>query len=144
MTQSPESPTLTRIALERLVVGVQQRIGGAFLRDSLRAESYLDALIDDLAVMLRGYVLADRLEEHTRTVRFEHTVDEPASWWQMLKRDHFPGWLLARFPIQTRALTHKETRTVSFAKFATFPEANVTYPKELGRPIYVTTISEDQ
>lgn len=58
-------------------------------------QSSLDWATRTLMVHMRSYLLRSPIVEK-RTTYFE----VPSTWWQHLKRDHFPAWLLRRFPVE--------------------------------------------
>ena len=95
-----------------------------------------------MILSLETYVLAEELENHTREVKLEASFSYPATWWQMLKRDHFPTRLLTRFPVSYKTEHQTKKRTVTFKKYATYPQSTVSV-KELGQPVYRTYVSED-
>ena len=69
--------------------------------------------------------LEDKIAEDHYPVNFYYKV--PSSWFQMLKLS-LPKALRERFPVKYHNKSAK--RTVHFTRFARYPKANVTVPKD--------------
>lgn len=87
-------------------------------------DCYRYANIDALFAKLSAYVLKEEFEPVTETL----TQSIPATWWQHFKRDHFPNWLVRRFPVRTIALT----ATLTCVPKAIYPRAKIKF----GEPTY--------
>jgi len=59
----------------------------------------------------------------------------PTSWWQMLKRDHAPGWFLKRWPVV------ESVDTVIIKDIFPFPK--MKFPDSLGPRIRIGRIEHD-
>lgn len=103
---------------------------------NLKFETWKEETINALVYQLSTHILAEEIENRTKTVCFEH----PISWWQMFKQQYFPKYLLKRFPIKTE----KDTRLVTFKKYATYPKfPAIAFPKDYGgKIVYKTFITE--
>lgn len=126
------------LLLERLRHVASVHLSSAVV-ESLELRQIEEMLYDRLVMQLRAEILGHRLvqeeaEEHLRLV-----VTAPATWWDSLKRDVLPRlgragrWYLRRHPVRITASVVRESMRVRFAEWATFPEASIVYPKQLGR-----------
>jgi hypothetical protein len=115
---------------------IAQKVLSGHALVNLRLESWKNDVADALVYQLSTYVLAEEVENRTKTVNFEY----PKSWWQMFKQQYFPKWLLKRFPVKTK----KDTRLVTFKKYATYPKAPaVAFPEGYGgKIVYKSFITE--
>lgn len=126
------------LLIDRLPVAVQRAFSPAFLEDmnglpEVRLQVFEEAL-GDMMVELRAYLLAEKLADETITVSFKEPVHffMPSSWWQMLKRDHFPKWWLRRWPHGETYITKHAfgTREVAVQQFAAFPMSPLRMPEK--------------
>lgn len=60
-------------------------------------------------------------EKVQKTITVEFTFRQPKTWWQHFKQEHFPAWLLRRFPVEYSFQTEK--KTVEFDRTFVFPNA---------------------
>lgn len=86
------------------------------------AENFADSLF----LQLQGELLAYKDIAEAATVVHK----EPKTWWDALKREHFPKWLLDRFPVQYREFTY----TVKVDLEALFPEFKYI-PQSMGKHV---------
>jgi hypothetical protein len=102
---------------------------GAYTSSSTQLEH------DALTAMQRltTYVLTRHLAGDQHLLEVRH----PATWWQHLKLS-LPGWVQKRWPVRWT----KATAKVSFAKYDTYPGADIM-PRELGMPVQFDTVSFD-
>ena len=134
-----EQTIMEQTILERVDVGNRTMVDMSVLRQSLNVEQYMDDQLRAMVISIRGYVLAEEVDNRTTTVKFQ--LDIPANWWEHFKRDVlqrlFKGKLKLRFQRIVRV------KSVTFRKLATYPKANIAIP-ELGTTIvYRTQIYED-
>lgn len=107
-------------------------MGQTFAVSQLVVESRgFDALSRHMAVGFRTSVLAQHVADDVFTAWYE----EPASWWQMWKRDHesawyVPAWFLRRWP----ARQERKSVEVQVGRYLHYPEATLRVP-ELGRAV---------
>lgn len=127
-----DKPTI-EVFFEKLKFGSRRYIG-PFTADSLKIETLHDSLADQWLVEIQGYMLAEKLEDHTRTVTISHNFSYPATWWDMFKKQYFPAPMLDRFPVRYKTETKTSKRSVTFKKYATYPHAAIAYPK-MGTPV---------
>ena len=121
--------------IELRIQKVGQELGlGAFSRSRLAVEQ-ADALWGGLLVRFVTDVLVRPGEEETELLSFA----VPATWWQHLKQDVFPAWLLRRFPVRTTTLE----RRIRYRIDATYPQADVVLPKEYGPAVLRVRKLED-
>lgn len=115
---------LRELVLDRVKVGMQTFVSHQVV-DDVRVEILADFLGNQLRAGITTYVLADHLAPATHTATFQR----PASTWQHVKASLFPGlWRRLRRP--ARFVT--ESIMIDVASWATFPQAEIAYPAELG------------
>ena len=134
-----------RVILERLRVGINTRVSNYVARHAQVEAYWGDGLLDELSIRLTSEVLAKSLssESTSKTVLFQH--DEPASAWQMFKRNHATSWwlrwLVDRRPVQCAPITKSETVTFKAEKWAAYPDAAIALPVEtFGRPFVFSRV----
>ena len=89
------------------------------LINTLELRSNYDYLLRGMLVELTGWIIRDKHEHEVVTKNME----VPATWWDMLKSDHFPGWLLRYYPAKTKTITMAYEREIRVC-----PHANVAWP----------------
>lgn len=122
-------------AMEQLRSSGKRTISEAVLRHS--TFNVMEDVVRGLIVEMDTYVLADRIADETITSDVFYR--EWASWWQHTKAVHFPTlsrWL-RRPPRQVqRRLTH----TFRVRQWVSFPEAQILYPENFGKPVMVEMV----
>ena len=114
--------------LEMLKVGVYRAVNRELLDDAqfvgrTADTSFMaDYVGNTMAVQLRAYVLAEKVHDDFRVLKF----DSPASWWQHFKLTYFPRWLLRRRPVR---FTTTE-KTVHLEAYHGYPDARIALPDE--------------
>lgn len=127
---------IEQVILERLRVVAQ----GCVSRDLLERAQYAgrsaevevvaEAVWGNVICRLSSEVLAEKLVDSAETSELE----VPATWWQHLKRDHFPAWFTRRWPVRVA----KFRQTVSFQRHRTYPNASIALPpKTFGYPVII-------
>jgi hypothetical protein len=113
-TQEAVDPLHRRVAEElSLVPG---------LRDSLGLHQEYSYILGKMVLRLTGWVLRDDRQHEVVTKTM--AIKVPASWWQMLKQDCLPAWLVRRLPVRTRDVTE----TFAFEQeVRVCPHADVTF-----------------
>jgi hypothetical protein len=109
---------MPELVLEKMAVAAVQRLHPAVLHDAHIDTEQL--ITGELAVRMRGFLLSNPAG------RIVYSF--PATPWDHWKRDHAPAWFLRRFPVRW---SH-DVRSAA----ATYPEANVAVPPELGRVVF--------
>lgn len=100
----------------------------------LELERLTDEASRDLLLRLKTYLLAKIREEARGCRRVFFPV--PTSWWQHLKRDHFPHWLIRLFPVQyTQA---SKLVTTSHSTVYLCPHADVKFDTRNSRNAHFT------
>jgi hypothetical protein len=51
----------------------------------------------------------------------DHVFHEPVNWWEHLKQDQFPDWLLKKFPVKTKEIRITETAIIKGVNFPEHP-----------------------
>lgn len=135
MAQEDYKVKITEIALTSLNSTACQVLSGHTLA-SLDLMIIPD-IVGNLVFQLKAQVLAEQLEDRKRTVTFFY----PKSWWQRLKQEYFPEWLMEIFPL----VFVEWKRTVFFERYATYPEfPKVADPKTYGGKIVYKAIIREE
>lgn len=93
-----------RLKLEPLELYCRQSLSKSFL---VNPELIIDEVIDRIIFTMRQELIYTISNADTKAIVFE--TKNPSSWWQHLKRDHFPKWFVKKFPIQYVTITHNYT-----------------------------------
>jgi hypothetical protein len=103
---------VTRYNLERFLISTQEKLSKGVLdeelgkvpqlRSSMRISVDWDYILRGMIPRLTGWILRD---EHKHNVTKTMSITVPTTWWEMLKRDHFPEWWKRRWPVVEHALT---------------------------------------
>jgi hypothetical protein len=135
-----DQPDVVQAAMSQKIKLELQQVG-ATLASTAELAVYRDpsSFYDHLVHKLTAYVLADHLVSDTYETRVRVPFEVPASWWQHFKRDHLPT-IAKRWPVKTRTIATWRDVTVTFDRYATYPEATIALP-ELGRHRYVEMVS---
>lgn len=83
----------------------------------------IDNFYGESLARMTAYVYSESLG------RYIHEWKYPSSWWQHFKRDHFPKWLLDRYPVQYT------TNTIVLDGQAMYP--NYRPPRGFNEPFYM-------
>jgi 6-pyruvoyl-tetrahydropterin synthase len=108
-----------KIALKKIKLSMSHYLGAFGLSNStinIMDEAYTNNVVASFHTYLFG-------QEKFKT--YHRTVEIPATWWQMLKQDHFPAFLIDWFPVKTI----KKKFYFSFDHTVLFPNIN-HIPKE--------------
>jgi len=113
-----------------------QKVFSGYALMHLKLENWKNDVADVLVYQLSTHILAEEVENRTKTICFKY----PKSWWQMFKQQYFPKWLLKKFPVKTK----KDTRLVTFKKYATYPKfLAIAFPEGYGgKIVYRSFITE--
>lgn len=82
------------VMLERIQLALQYDVSRHVI-DNLDLDmriAMLSDIGDKMALTLRAEIYGERMKDVA--------LQEPATWWEMLKRDHFPAWALSRWPVK--------------------------------------------
>lgn len=115
----------------------------------VRQDGY-DLIRDRVAVAMRTKILTDNLPPETVTDSVEVVFHEPASTWQMWKRNNqgrwytkwWLPWLLQRRPVKSHGVSKTARATLSLERFRVYPEAKYRasdFP--LGRAVLMHSVS---
>lgn len=122
---------MPEITLENLKVGLSKLVLDADVRARLGSYSEARTTFDvykekaeEMRWSLNTSVLAGRAVSDTRTFVLRY----PATWWQHLKRDGRPRWLLRRIMHRRPVRMTEVSVTVDFTSYDTFPRADVPVP----------------
>lgn len=113
--------TISRKTLESLKFGAVKHTSQTELEHSIDIESHLDHITGDLVSQLRARVMAEKIDAHTKTLSFYFAFEIPATWWDDFKDRRMPAWFTQRFPVRYRTVKYRRRRTVSFKKYAKYP-----------------------
>ena len=135
---------INNVTLEKLEIGKRALVDMSVLRESLELQSYLDHELSCMVYDLRGYVLAEEVDNRSKSITITHTFPVYQSWWQHFKGEVFPEWLKKRFPPQFNYVTKTGKKTITFRKLATYPKANIALPKLGNTIVYRTQLEEEE
>jgi hypothetical protein len=126
MYNPDELVTFDRIVLDRVKKGASINLG-AYSSESLAVRKHdnipgikgkiLDVTFD---------VLASKIVDDKYLVDFTWKV--PRSWFQHLKQEIFPSYLLKKSPVKYDS--HTEAKVITFTRMAEYPKANVKISKD--------------
>lgn len=157
----PNHPDAVRygepFALHQQKVVAQAIMAKRLIEADFEISDVHDRMLEQVRYTLSHRVLEEKLveKEHSAEVTAHAkvsavafvTMDFPRSWWQHLKRDHFPAWWKRRWPVKTKQIsasrretaTNSNTETVSitFRQYAQFPAAQIHTPSRYRGPILV-------
>lgn len=115
----------------------------------IRQDGY-DFIRDQITVAMRTKILTDNLPPESVTESVEVVFHEPASTWQMWKRNNhgrwytkgWLPWLLQRRPVKTREVKKTARATLSLERFRAYPEAQYRASDfRLGRAVLMHNVS---
>lgn len=134
--------TTRDIQLTQLLVEVRQHLGS--LRGSaLDNTTAVQYIAEELALRLRGHVLAHQLPPQTRTTVVEGNTEDlrHATWWDHFKATHRGRWWMRwrawTINYTTVAVPYRHPVTVTVRDHWSFPDARI-YPRALGAPVMIT------
>lgn len=130
---SPVSET-ARLELQWKQFGYQMMVDMDCMLEaefSVRRDDRVSFMMDQIMIGMKTKILTDNLPPES----VEHSVDvvfhEPASTWQMWKRNNhgrwytkgWLPWLLARRPVRTQVIKRRADCTIDLARFRSYPQA---------------------
>ena len=140
------SPMVESFTLERLRLGLEQRVGAHVLQ-STRLEVVEDFLTNGFICRLTADVLAEKLppERIERSSKF--FWEFPASPFQHWKQKHEKAWWLRWFttrrPVRRVKHTKVATLEVNLERYRTFPQCNYVFPETLGPYVNVAVTRDN-
>ncbi len=118
---TPIVSTVEQKILEPLKFGVAKAFPDTYLAESVDVDFITNTVVDSIIVSLTARVMVEKLDEHTKTLKFNFTFDIPCSWWDDFKARRMPAWYTRRYPVQYKSVTRYRSRSVSFKKYAKYP-----------------------
>lgn len=144
MMDPDEVVAVQQVVLEKLRLGLQQRVG-AHVLESARPEFIIDRLSGDMICRLRADVLAEKLPPVQVSGQESVTFESPATPFQHWKQKHAEAWWLVwfvrRWPVREDVTTKTVRMTVDLTKYRSYPQANYILPDDFGAPVLVHTLS---
>ncbi|QEQ93620.1 hypothetical protein SEA_ZUKO_42 [Streptomyces phage Zuko] len=149
---TPENMQAARLELEWKNFGLQMMIDMDLMLEPefmIRQDGY-DFMRDQIRMAMRMKVLTDNLPPETVKSSTEVVFHEPASTWQMWKRNNqgrwYTKWWLAkwleRWPVKTREVKKLAHATLSLERFRAYPEAQYRASDfRLGRAVLMHAVS---
>jgi len=95
-----------------------------------------DTILQQGILELQTKIWAECLQTKSKVVT--HKFYSPRTWWQHLKKEKFPGWLLKKFPVDFKKEIQK-TR-IRFRQYAKFPSFNYKSDKRFEKFVIEETI----
>ncbi len=123
---------LTSHVMENIHVAAAESVGGYTLH-SMRLDQ-IPQVCDMMTFRLTACVVAEVLKpQEDCDFGIYHKIILPDGWWQQLKEDHFPAWIIRRWPVKMKTLEVKTNARVEV--LATYPKLNKVFPKGENRPV---------
>ena len=110
-------PPIRQRALERQTFAVTRELPVDAYRN------YVDDFNQQVRATLTAYIYYESMGKYT------HSWTHPTTWWDHFKRDHFPKWLLAKYPAKYT------TESVTLDARAIYPDWNP--PNGYTEPRYI-------
>ena len=107
------------LVLEKVKFGLNEYISKSQMED-IRIEKIEDLITDNIIYKIRGYLMGEKLREEKRNWKIKY----PSYWWQMFKEQHFPKWLINKFPIKYII----KRRNVTFEIYELYPQFPIVRP----------------
>jgi hypothetical protein len=111
---------LHEVSLKQQAVGFSIAIpeSYAYAKRNMEFSEDRDRLYNLLTMQLRTFLLRSGHED-----QHVEEMGVPSTWWQHLKQDHFPAWLLRRFPVKFHM------KKFTYEKFTYLcPHADLAWP----------------
>ena len=86
---------MSTVDLEQLRYGVQAKLSKQLLQEC--DVKFVTDVASDLLIYASTRFFTEKVG--VKEVKY------PATWWQMFKKQYFPGWLLQRFPVKEKVVT---------------------------------------
>lgn len=102
---------VSKIVLNELRIRLHKRFG-RYTFKSIAVNIITQAITDEVTFEISLKILGQR-----NLQQYDVWYEFPKNWWQHFKLQHFPDWLLKKFPVKTK--THK--RVVEFEHNALVP-----------------------
>jgi hypothetical protein len=150
----PEDFQAARLELEwknfgyRMMVDMDLMLEPEFM---IRQDDMMSFMRDQMMVAMRVKVLSDNLPPEEVKASTEVVFHEPASTWQMWKRNNhgcwytkgWLPWLLTRRPVRTREVKKLAHAAISLERFRAYPEAKYRASDfRLGRAVLMHNLSQ--
>lgn len=151
----PEDLQTARLELEWKNFGYHMMVDAGLMLEPefmIRQDGY-DFLRDQITVAMRTKILTDNLPPEVVKGSTEVVFHEPASTWQMWKRNNRCRWYtkwwldkwLERWPVQTREVKKLAHAEFSLERFRAYPEAQYRASDfRLGRAVLMHGMSSMQ
>lgn len=111
---------INEIILSKIKFRMQRRVGELAMK-SLSVELFTDFIVDGFMHEISINILG----QHNVQIYREYYYT-PKNWWQHLKMDWFPKWLLEKFPVKFQRNEHK----ITIDHIALLPEWNKIIPDQ--------------
>ncbi|KKL76921.1 hypothetical protein LCGC14_2040100 [marine sediment metagenome] len=135
---------LSEVEFTKLPVCTQILTDMYTFANSLEIQQFQCETMDGLITRIKGYVLAEEVDCRSTVVCIDTVHPAYQSWWQHFKGEIFPEWLKRRFPPKLNYITKTGRKKVTFRRYATYPKANILFPKETGKLVrYRSFIGEE-
>lgn len=135
------NPLVTQHALHRKKVAAREEVSEYVLNNArLDVEKYV---MDRLVYNLTTFVMSERLAPDVVEIVVDAKAEVPASWWQHLKRDHFPQWYTRRWPVVNEVVVSPYHGSVNIERELTYPASTQILPEDpWGAPVYVEVMGD--
>jgi hypothetical protein len=117
-----------RRLLEKMRVGLSERVGPDFARGLEMEPWRIDQFAQGMTMTVSAYVLGEKLGQTEEVARLQ----VPATWWQHWKFSHGPQWLTKRWPVRWQWVLVDYQR----ADRLTYPHARALPTNEWGVGVF--------
>ncbi len=125
-----------RVDLFKLPIAVQGVLADYILvSKGLEFEAWRDTFLNGLLVSIRTYILAEEIDCRSKVISIDTVHSVYQNWWEHFKGTIFPRWLKRLSPPKFNYVTITGKKKVTFKRYATYPKANILFPKEIGELI---------
>lgn len=114
-----------KLLLKKIGFYIEEVMPKHFFQD-VDVESYMDHVSQKMVYRLKAYLYGK--EDVVTSNGVDRYVSIPTSWWQMLKKEHFPEWLLKICPVNEISLAVSRKVTMSITKVC--PHINATTDRQ--------------
>lgn len=133
------------VELTKLPISVQGMLDDYILvRNGIEIKTFRDAFLGATVYKIETYILAEEIDCRTKVVSIKTTYPVYQNWWQHFKGEVFPDWLKRHFPPRFNDVVKVGKKRVTFRRYATYPKANILFPKEVGELVKYKSFIEEE
>jgi|ADurb_Leu_01_Slu_FD_contig_123_2171_length_7429_multi_3_in_2_out_0_8 hypothetical protein len=123
---------VSKIVLDEMRIRLHKRVGKYTFR-SINVNVLAGSIVDEAVFEVTMKILGQ-----SNIRKYEVLYEFPKNWWEHLKHQYFPDWLLKKFPVKVKV----HTRTVEFDHKALVPKWD-QFPKGQEVVMFSQPVSPD-